>query len=85
MSPAAMSVDLARLPADEEKLRCLEERPLTQASIQNVLDALNYFRCLALHREKELARLAKCPTCGAVGLPQCTTVGCPDDPNAGDE
>jgi hypothetical protein len=62
-----MSVDLARLPADEETVRLIGSSwPLgtDPSAIQNVLDALNYYRCLALHREKELAR-AKCSTSGA--------------------
>ena len=47
-----MSVDLKRLPVDEEYLRIYGGDVA-----QNILDALNYFRCLALHREGEVADL----------------------------
>jgi hypothetical protein len=53
LRPVAMSVDLAKLPDDEEMLRVWEPEDL---AIQNVLDALNYYRCLALHCREELAR-----------------------------
>jgi hypothetical protein len=46
-----MSVDLAKLPADEEWLRLYG---LDVA--QNVLDALNFYRCRAKFAEQELER-----------------------------
>ena len=54
-----MSVDLAKLPADEEWLRVYasNEPEYRAKAFRNVLDALNYFRCLALHREGEIERL----------------------------
>lgn len=57
-----MSVDLAKLPADEETVRQITtviSLQLLAPAIQNVLDALNFYRCLALHREQELARAKK--------------------------
>ena len=54
-----MSVDLAKLPADEEWLRVYasNEPEYRAKAFRNVLDALNYFRCLALHRAGEIDRL----------------------------
>ena len=55
-----MSVDLDKLPADEEMVRRLMRASFSRdapRAIQNVLDALNYFRCLALHRAGEIDRL----------------------------
>ena len=52
-----MSVNLKKLPADEEAVRQIGlHYPSGKhgASIQNVLDALNWFRCLAIQRENEL-------------------------------
>jgi hypothetical protein len=55
-----MSVDLKTLPADEEVVReainAEWDESFSKAG-QNVLDALNWFRCLALHREGEITRL----------------------------
>jgi hypothetical protein len=53
-----VSVDLERLPEDEEWLRTsdLVDRSDDQRAIQNVLDALNYYRCKAKFAEQELAR-----------------------------
>ena len=48
-----MSVDLAKLPADEELLRTAIPTP---RAVQNVLDALNWFRCRAMFAEQELER-----------------------------
>src|SRR6185312_33956 len=59
---AQMSVDLNRLPLDEEALRkhrigLNEAGHQTLASeVQNVLDALNFYRCRAAFAEQELAR-----------------------------
>lgn len=50
-----MSVDLTRLPADEEMLRSFG-KDTGRAYIQNVLDGLNYYRCLARHCREELVR-----------------------------
>jgi hypothetical protein len=53
-----MSVDLAKLPADEEIVRQAGNALFGDGanSIQNVLDALNWFRCKAKFAEQELAR-----------------------------
>ena len=52
-----MSVDLTRLPADEEIVRTLANRPeVNERPVQNVLDALNWFRCKAKFAEQELTR-----------------------------
>ena len=57
-----MSVDLNRLPLDEEALRkhrigLNEAGHQTLASeVQNVLDALNFYRCRAALAEQELSR-----------------------------
>ena len=49
-----MSADLDKLPADEEWLRTSH---IGQArATQNVLDALNLYRCRAQFAEQELAR-----------------------------
>ena len=53
-----MSVDLAKLPADEEAVRGLANSAHLVAmsrNIQNVLDGLNWFRCQAKFAEQELA------------------------------
>ena len=53
-----MSVDLTSLPEDEEWLRLLAAGNRDMApSIQNVLDALNYYRCAAKSNEHELTRM----------------------------
>jgi hypothetical protein len=61
-----MSVDLTKLGADEELTRTAANEygmggyvrvNETRAAIQNVLDALNWYRCLALHNENEITRL----------------------------
>jgi len=52
-----MSVDLNRLPADEEIVRTMTSRPdISTRPVQNVLDALNFYRCRAVFVEQELAR-----------------------------
>lgn len=54
-----MSVDLEQLPDDEEIVRRLGGIGWPNAhgdAIQNVLDALNYYRCKAKFAEQELAR-----------------------------
>jgi hypothetical protein len=51
-----MSIDLKRLPEDEEMLR-LFGKDTGRVYIQRVLDALNYYRCSALHREGEIKDL----------------------------
>jgi hypothetical protein len=57
-----MSVDLKRLPADEEELRVWANNASWHGfsddgrPVQNVLDALNYFRCKAKFAEQELYR-----------------------------
>jgi hypothetical protein len=54
-----MSVDLGILPISEELVRQIGLRAGgTQGrAIQTILDALNYYRCLALHRDGEIDRL----------------------------
>ena len=52
-----MSVNLKTLPFDEEVVRLMgivAESSRRSESLQNVLDALNWFRCLAIQRENEL-------------------------------
>lgn len=54
-----MSVDLTRLASDEEWLRVDSDEYYDAdeaISIQNVLDALNYYRCKAKFAEQELER-----------------------------
>lgn len=52
-----MSADLDKLPADEEIVRVLASRPdVNERPVQNVLDALNLFRCRAKFAEQELAK-----------------------------
>lgn len=52
-------VNLETLARDEEMLRDHGEQFSTRvaASYQNVLDALNYYRSLAMSHESEIARL----------------------------
>lgn len=55
-----MSVNIMRLPFDEEIVRVFGlntahgGRPLAADSIQNVLDGLNWFRCLSVQLGNEL-------------------------------
>ena len=51
-----MSVDLERLPEDEELVRSVVPLGRYGPRVQNVLDALNYYRCKAKFAEQELAR-----------------------------
>jgi hypothetical protein len=53
-----MSVDLTNIPADEEVVRRIGlTNPYSYGqAIQNVLDALNLFRCRAKFAEQELER-----------------------------
>jgi hypothetical protein len=53
-----LSVNLKRLPDDEETVRRMGwADPFTPVdAIQNVLDALNFYRCRAMFAEQELAR-----------------------------
>jgi len=52
-----MSVDLKRLPADEEIVRTMTSRlDISARPVQNVLDALNFYRCRAVFVEQELSR-----------------------------
>ena len=57
-----MSADLDKLPADEEMLRQWAKDASRYGfsedgrQVQNVLDALNLFRCRAIFAEQELAR-----------------------------
>jgi len=53
-----MSVDLNRLPVDEEVVRTMTSRlDISPRPVQNVLDALNFYRCRAAFAEQELTRL----------------------------
>jgi hypothetical protein len=49
-----MSVDLKRLPEDEELVRSVVPLGRYGPRVQNVLDALNYYRCKAKFAEQEL-------------------------------
>ena len=51
-----MSVDLKNLPDDEEWVRGRLAGEAKGDPVQNVLDALNYYRCLAADAEHRLAR-----------------------------
>jgi hypothetical protein len=61
-----MSVDLKSLPADEEHVRTRLVGDAKGDPVQNVLDALNYYRCLAADAESRLA-LAKAALIMATG------------------
>jgi len=50
-----VSVDLKRLPEDEELVRTSPYVGEPRA-VQNVLDGLNYYRCKAKFAEQELSR-----------------------------